>query len=71
MKLQGFLFLPSLRGLYRVRANVASVDSFEEYFRNGVLLSDEKRRSLLNPKVYMGSGHSEPFFPFNCFDFVS
>ncbi len=71
MKLQGFLFLPIHREMYRIRANVAAVDSLEEYFRKGVLLSDRQGRSILNPKVFVGQGHTEPYFPFDCFDFVS
>ncbi len=71
MRMQAFLFVPTVRGLYRIRANVAGADAPLEYFRSGVLLNDEKGRPLLNPKVFVGLGHTEPFFPFDFFDFVS
>lgn len=71
---QAFLFLPKHKELYVVRSNVRTLDrlQFEEFFKRGILLSDEKsRQPCRNPSLSVGGGFDvEPFFPFTCFDFV-
>ena len=72
LKQQTLFFLPDLKKIYQVRANAGGAPSFEEYFKSGILLSSEKRQPLRNPAVPIEHGYTlEPFFPFNCFDFVS
>jgi len=72
LKKQALLFLPDLKELYVVRSNTGGVQSFEPYFRSGVLLSSEQQQPLRNPAVPIEHGYTlEPFFPFNCFDLVS
>jgi hypothetical protein len=66
------LELPTLKGKYVVRYNVVGEPDFDKPFRFGVLLNTGERTHLRNPEIRLRNGHvHEPFFPFNCFDFVS
>ena len=74
------LILPVPKTQYVVRCNVAGEPDFDTLFRFGVLLNSMvvrlnnrvERVPLKNPEIVLGNDHAlEPFFPFNCFDFVS
>lgn len=71
---QAFHFLPIVKERYIVRANVTGPQGSDQNFMYGLLLSQwPDKTPLVNVGVSLNGGISigEPFFPFNCFDFVS
>ena len=72
LKLQALHFKPSLKELYQVRANVMAPQGFDPYFMKGILLCEfGSKKPLANAAVNLNGGIVlEPFFPFECFDFV-